>query len=217
MNKIILYLKKLGNKLLDKIIPEDSLYAQVRKNVPPPSNKKIIEEGGFVMDSKTGVRKKQRMAGSSSLATHYNELKNHQVVEVYSQKSTRWEGSEEEVQYRTMIAAKKTGGGDGKKDYLKNWEILELSMNGEHPSKILSGKRWVEYVEWKLNRGMIPGLDSKDCEVGTGGWGLGKCENQGIYQCPRCSKYCCENHKSWVRTYIGEPVCEPCSRDMQDY
>ena len=114
-----------------------------------------------------------------------------------------------------MIAAKKTGGEDGKKDYLKNWEILELSMNGEDPSKILSRKRWVEYVEWKLNRGMIPGLDSKDCEVGTGGWGLGKCENQGIYQCPRCSKYCCNNHKSWVRTYQGEPVCEPCSRGMQ--
>jgi len=109
----------------------------------------------------------------------------------------------------------KDRGLNGKKDYLKNWEILELSMNGEHPSKILSGKRWVEYVEWKLNRGMIPGLDSKDCEVGTGGWGLGKCENQGIYQCPRCSKYCCNNHKSWVRTYQGEPVCEPCSRGMQ--
>lgn len=53
------------------------------------------------------------------------------------------------------------------------------------------------------------------CSVGTGGWGLGKCENQGIYQCPRCSKYCCNNHKSWVRTYQGEPVCEPCSRGMQ--
>ena len=75
MKKIILYFKKLGDKLLDKIIPEDSLYAQVRKNVPPPSNKKIIEEGGFVMDSKTGVRKKQRMTGSSSLAAHYNEIR----------------------------------------------------------------------------------------------------------------------------------------------
>ena len=77
MNKIILYLKKLGDKLLDKIIPEDSLYAQARKNVPPPSNKKIIEEGGFVMDSKTGARKKQRMAGSSLLAAHYNEIRDN--------------------------------------------------------------------------------------------------------------------------------------------
>jgi len=104
-----------------------------------------------------------------------------------------------------------------KSDSKRNSEIWKLDIEGADPSKILSWERYVEYVEWKLNRGMIPGLDSKDCEVGTGGWGLGKCENQGIYQCPRCSKYCCENHKSWVRTYIGEPVCEPCSRDMQDY
>ena len=57
--------------------------------------------------------------------------------------------------------------------------------------------------------------NTQECRVGTGGWGLGKCDKPGVHLCPRCLKYCCEIHKTSVRTYKGEPVCEPCCRDMQ--
>jgi len=101
-----------------------------------------------------------------------------------------------------------------------SWWFFFSSENAEN---VLNAKmeeerrreKKIEEIQRRLDAGWNPGSGSRDCEVGTGGWGLGKCENQGIYQCPRCGKYCCNNHKSWVRTYQGEPVCEPCSRGMQ--
>lgn len=74
MGKIILYLNKLGNTLLDKIIPEDSPYAQSRKVSPPSSNKILIGEDRLSINAKTVVRENKRISGSSSLATYYNEI-----------------------------------------------------------------------------------------------------------------------------------------------
>jgi len=269
MNKIILYLKKLGDKILDRIIPEDSLYAQVRKNVPPPSNKKIIEEGGFVMDSKTGFRKKQRMTGSSSLAAHYNEIRREaeRKREIDSVKKFK----AKEMRERKRERKRKLHKEHLEREKIQMYNIRHNDMSGDRGLKGLNsernlltaalGKNGLDIVLWKklevnlsetvdilmsepeyanqegrevlgdvnirlgkvrLMLNELSGIAnnysnsrSQLCSVGTGGWGLGKCENQGIYQCPRCSKYCCASHKSGVRTYQGEPVCEPCSRGMQ--
>ena len=220
MNKIILYLKKLGDKLLDKIIPEDSLYAQARKNVPPPSNKKIIEEGGFVMDSKTGVRKKQRMTGSSSLAAHYNEIRREaerkREIDSVKKHKEHLEREKNELKMRlpglSKIATTIFPGLSIRQDGLeikisypvgnrtRNLKYSNILSRGNDSIKKEMMKDYEGETEWEKWQSVLEWNRGSDSSPKT---------------CLRCGYRTSSSYS--VRSYKGRKVCSTCNDSMSDW